>query len=120
MSWVDAGPLAAIPVRGARVLRIGERDIALFRTSDDHVFALRDHCPHQGGPLSQGIVHGTCVTCPLHDWAIDLSTGAAIGPDEGHTNCFVVRVTDARVFVDVPTRTQVTRKDNHEPVLESV
>jgi nitrite reductase (NADH) small subunit len=120
MSWVDAGPLSAIPARGARVLRIGKRDIALFRTSDDHVYALRDRCPHQGGPLSQGIVNGSCVTCPLHNWVIDLSTGAAIGPDKGHTKCFVVRVTDARVFVDVPTRTPVVRKDNDEPGRESV
>ena len=119
MSWVDAGPLTAIPSRGARVLRIGERDVALFRTSEDRVYALRDRCPHEGGPLSQGIVHGSCVTCPLHDWVIDLSTGAAVGPDEGHTPCFVVRVTDGRVFVDVPTRMRAARKDPGERILES-
>ena len=119
MSWVDAGPVAAIPPRGARVLRIGERDIALFRTSDDRVYALRDRCPHEGGPLSQGIVHGQCVTCPLHDWVIDLSTGAATGPDEGHTNCFVVRVTRGRVYVDVPTRTRAAREGADERIVES-
>ncbi len=118
MSWVDAGPLEAIPARGARVLRIGDRDIALFKTSEGRVYALRDRCPHRGGPLSQGIVHGTRVTCPLHDWVIDLSTGAVVGPDEGFTSCFVVRVTDGRVLVDVPTRTRVVRKENDEFLVE--
>ena len=57
--------------------------IAVFRTVDDQVFAIEDHCPHRGGPLSQGIVHGGCVTCPLHNWVIALETGEAQGADEG-------------------------------------
>ena len=75
MSWVDLGPVAALPERGARCVRVGPLAIAVFRTSTGEVFALRDQCPHRGGPLSQGIVHGTRVTCPLHDWVIDLKTG---------------------------------------------
>jgi len=101
MSWLDAAALDAIPPRGARVLDVGGERIALFRTSDDSVFALRDRCPHRGGPLSQGIVHGSCVTCPLHDWVIDLATGEAVGPDEGSTPVFPVRVVAGRVEVDV-------------------
>ena len=119
MSWVDAGPIDAIPLRGARVLRMGERDIALFRTSEDRVYALRDRCPHRGGPLSQGIVHGTRVTCPLHDWVINLGTGAVVGPDDGFVPCFVVRVTDGRVYVDAPTRTRPLRGNGRNPRTDS-
>lgn len=88
----QAGPIAAdrpvlrlrdIPVLGARVVRTAGGDIAVFRTADDAVFALHDRCPHKGGPLSQGIVHGTTVTCPLHGWKIALDTGLALAPDVG-------------------------------------
>ena len=101
---VDAGPLEAIPRRGARVLRVEGLAIALFRTTDDNVYALEDRCPHRGGPLSQGLVHGHCVTCPLHDWIIDLESGEATGADEGATTRFDVRVDDGRIFVAVEPR----------------
>ena len=74
-------------------------DVAIFRTRDDQVFALRDACPHRGGPLSQGIVHGTSVSCPLHNWKIDLASGQALGPDEGCTNVFATRVEDGKVYL---------------------
>jgi nitrite reductase (NADH) small subunit len=102
MTWFSAGRLTSLPPRGARVLSIGGLGIAVFRTGDDRVFALRDRCPHRGGPLSQGIVHGDCVTCPLHDWVIDLNTGAATGADEGRTTTFEVRIEDGAVLVDIP------------------
>ena len=102
MSWVSVGPLSCLPARGARVLHTAVGDIAVFRTGDDRVFALRDSCPHRGGPLSQGIVHGSRVTCPLHDWVIDLASGAATGADEGCTATFAVRVAEGNVLVEVP------------------
>jgi nitrite reductase (NADH) small subunit len=102
VSWIDVGPFAALPARGARVLRIYGLAIAVFRTGGDEVYALIDRCPHRGGPLSQGIVHGGRVTCPLHDWVIDLATGHATGADEGCTTTFPVRVDAGRVLVDVP------------------
>jgi nitrite reductase (NADH) small subunit len=102
VSWVDVGPLAALPERGARCVRVGGVAIAVFRTSTGEVFALRDQCPHRGGPLSQGIVHGTRVTCPLHDWVIDLTTGCATGVDEGSTTKFNVRIENDRVALEVP------------------
>jgi len=101
MSWVFAGMLEDIPPRGARVLHVGAESIGVFRTSANEVYALRDSCPHRAGPLSQGIVHGHCVTCPLHDWVIDLTNGQATGPDEGSTRTYPVRVADGRVLVDV-------------------
>ena len=102
MSWLDVGPLDGLPPRGARVVRVGVIDIAVFRTGEGQVFALRDQCPHRGGPLSQGIVHGYRVTCPLHEWVIDLRSGNAVGADTGCTPAFVARVTDGRVEIDVP------------------
>jgi nitrite reductase (NADH) small subunit len=102
LSWRDVGPFDALPVRGARVVRVGGLDIAVFRTSTADVFALRDRCPHRGGPLSQGIVHGGRVTCPLHEWVIDLKSGTAVGADTGCTPVFAARVADGRVEIDVP------------------
>jgi nitrite reductase (NADH) small subunit len=102
VTWLDVGPLEALPERGARCLRVGELTVAVFRTSTGEVFALRDQCPHRGGPLSQGIVHGTRVTCPLHDWVIDLKTGRATGVDEGATATFAARLVDGRVLLELP------------------
>ena len=82
--WMDRSARSRdIPRRGARCVATPEGKIAVFRTQDDQVFAIDDHCPHKGGPLSQGIVHGTAVTCPLHNWVISLETGKALGADEG-------------------------------------
>jgi nitrite reductase (NADH) small subunit len=94
--------VTALPERGARCVKMGGVAIAVFRTSGGEVFALRDQCPHRGGPLSQGIVHGTRVTCPLHDWVIDLTTGQATGADEGSTATYAVRVVDGRVLLELP------------------
>lgn len=101
MTWIEAGPLESIPARGARVLNIADLRVAVFRTSEDKVFALLDSCPHRGGFLSQGIVHGHCVTCPMHDWIIDLSTGLATGPDKGATPVYETRVRDGAVFIAI-------------------
>ena len=75
--YVDIASLEDIPAQGARLIRTTDGCVALFRTADNRVFALDDRCPHKGGPLSEGIVHGHQVTCPLHDWVFDLTTGAA-------------------------------------------
>ena len=90
-----------IPVPGARrVARPGSVDVAVFRNSEDQVFALLDRCPHKGGPLSQGIVHGQSVACPLHSWSIGLADGCAKAPDEGCTPRFSVRLVAGEVLLD--------------------
>ena len=90
-----------IPVLGSRrVARPQGLDVAVFRNSEDKVFALLDRCPHKGGPLSQGIVFGTSVACPLHNWSIGLCDGQAAAPDEGCTPRFAVKVEDGQVFLD--------------------
>jgi nitrite reductase (NADH) small subunit len=87
-----------IPVLGARrVRRAAGADVAVFRTADDRVFALLDRCPHKGGPLSQGIVFGDHVACPLHNWAISLVDGEARAPDIGCATRFAVRVDEGVV-----------------------
>lgn len=91
-NWIEVGSLHDIPRRGARCVKNGDMAIAVFRTADDRVFALEDRCPHRNGPLSQGIVHDGCVTCPLHNWVISLETGRAKGADEGATRAFPVRL----------------------------
>lgn len=81
--WIDVGAVNEVPRRGARRVATPSGDIAIFRTGENEIFALRDACPHKKGPLSQGIVHGRSVTCPLHAWNIDLATGEPTGADAG-------------------------------------
>lgn len=97
--WETLCPLADIPLLGSRVVHSEDGDIAVFRTADDQVFAVHDKCPHKGGPLSQGIVHGTAVTCPLHNWKIDLASGAALAPDLGCTRRYEVRIDGGEVML---------------------
>lgn len=97
--WLEIGPLNDIPALGARVVITRRGPIAIFRTRDDQVFALDDHCPHRGGPLSQGIVSGCQVYCPLHDWCIRLDDGCAEAPDEGLVGTYPVRITNDIVYL---------------------
>ena len=100
-AWRTICPVDDIPVLGARrVQRALGAEVAIFRNAEDKVFALLDRCPHKGGPLSQGIVHGESVTCPLHNWNIGLGDGCARGADEGCTTPFAVQVVDGVVALD--------------------
>ncbi len=101
-TWVRICRLEDIPALGARVLaRAGRDDIALFRTATDQVFAVLDRCPHKGGPLSQGIVAGETVTCPLHGWNIGLATGEACAPDVGCARTFPARVEAGEIWLSL-------------------
>ena len=98
--WLDIGWLDQIPVRGSRTVPVaGGEEIAVFRTGDNRVFALVNRCPHKGGPLSQGIVHGHSVSCPLHNCNIALATGSAQGEDKGCTPVVPVRIVSGRVLI---------------------
>jgi nitrite reductase (NADH) small subunit len=99
--WKVICSVADIPVLGARVVsRTAKTDVAIFRNGEDKVFALLDKCPHKGGPLSQGIVFGERVACPLHNWNIELPSGCAVSPDEGCTQRFAVKVDAGQVYLD--------------------
>jgi nitrite reductase (NADH) small subunit len=97
--WVEIGRIEQIPRRGARCVSTPAGKIAVFRTMEDQVYAIENRCPHKGGPLSEGIVHGGSVTCPLHNWVFDLATGKAQGADEGRVRTYQIDVVDGRIFM---------------------
>src|SRR3954452_8114675 len=99
--WTVIGQLGDIPRQGARVVATAVGDVAVFRALDDSVFAVEDSCPHKGGKLSQGIVHGHAVTCPLHNWVIGLANGQAQAPDEASTRTIPVRLDGRRILLSV-------------------
>ena len=101
MSWIQVGKLEDIPCQGSRVVNTATGEIALFRSVDDQIFALDNRCPHKGGPLSQGIVHGKRVTCPLHSWIIELETGLAVAPDVGCVHRHEIKIEGNTLFLEV-------------------
>lgn len=103
--WQKVCALTEIPQLGARVVKSAQGNIAVFRTADDGVFALLDKCPHKGGPLSQGIVFGRKVACPLHGWNIGLDDGNAVAPDRGCTQSFAVRIKNGEVYLQLADAT---------------
>lgn len=100
MNLIAIGTLPDIPRLGARCIVTPRGKIAVFRTDKDQVFALEDRCPHKGGPLSQGIVHGGAVTCPLHNMVISLETGDALGADTGHVRTFPLTLQGDTILID--------------------
>jgi nitrite reductase (NADH) small subunit len=99
--WIEVGNIDEIPQLGSRVITTKVGDIAVFRNAKDEIFALKDQCPHKGGPLSQGIVHGRSVTCPLHNWVLGLEDGQAQGPDDGCATVYPVKLHDNTVFISL-------------------
>jgi nitrite reductase (NADH) small subunit len=98
--WLDIGPVDQLPALGARTLPVqGGEEIAIFRTANGQVYALINKCPHKQGPLSQGIVHDTTVTCPLHNWRISLLTGEALNDDKGCVPVIPVKVDGGRILI---------------------
>lgn len=104
-AWIDAGPVDAIPSPGARQLRTAQGNIAVVRTGSGTVYAIADACPHKGGPLSQGMVFGERVQCPMHGLVIDLASGVAVAPDLGATATYPVRVEAGRIYVNAAAAT---------------
>ncbi len=99
--WVDVGAVEDVPLRGSRAVKVaGGEEIAIFRTGSGRIYALVNRCPHKHGPLSQGIVHGDSVTCPLHSWVISLATGEAQGTDRGCTPTIPVEVHSGRIMIE--------------------
>lgn len=101
IEWLKVCSVNDIPLLGARVFKQSGSDIAMFRTAEDEVFALRDKCPHKGGPLSQGIVFGKKVSCPLHGWQICLDSGEAVAPDQGCALTYAVKVEGGEVYLQI-------------------
>jgi len=99
--WIEIGTLSDIPRQGSRIVAGPDGNIAVIRTEDDHLFAVHDRCPHKHGPLSQGIVFGHKVACPLHNWSIDLSSGQAQAPDEGQVACYPVKLENDKILLSM-------------------
>ncbi|WP_428606906.1 nitrite reductase small subunit NirD [Sedimenticola sp.] len=99
--WVEIGTLDEIPRLGSRVVRTATDEIAIFRAADDSVFALSNRCPHKQGPLSEGILHGHRVTCPLHNWVIELENGEAVAPDVGCARSYPVRMEGEMILLAI-------------------
>jgi nitrite reductase (NADH) small subunit len=97
--WIAIGHVDAIPRQGSRVVLTPDAAIAVFKTLDGRLFALEDRCPHRGGPLSEGIVSGDCVTCPLHSMKISLAEGTALAPDEGQVKRYPVKLEGDQVLL---------------------
>lgn len=100
-NWLEIGELADIPKLGARIVQAPDGEIAVFRSSSDEVFAVLNRCPHKGGPLSEGILSGHNVTCPLHNWRIQLETGEAIAPDVGCVPVYPVKVENGLIYLNL-------------------
>jgi len=99
--WIEVGEIEDIPRLGSRVVETDKGAIAVFRNSEDEVFALFNRCPHKGGPLSEGIVYGRTVACPLHNWRLDLASGQAKAPDEGCVPSYPVRIEQGRILLSL-------------------
>jgi nitrite reductase (NADH) small subunit len=106
--WMDIAALDDVPQRGSRVVKTTAGCVAVFRTGADEVFALNNSCPHKGGPLSEGIVHGASVTCPLHNWVFSLETGQVQGADNGRVDTYPAKVENGRILLDKATLNQRT------------
>lgn len=104
MDWTAIGTIDDIPPLGARTVQSPLGEVAVFRTKEDEVFALINKCPHRGGPLSEGIVSGRKVACPLHNWVIDLNSGEAAPPDEGCTTPVPVRLDGRNLYLGFAAR----------------
>ena len=98
-AWIEIGRLSDIPPLGARIVQTPGGPVAVFRAEHDRLYALDDKCPHLGGPLSNGIVFGARVACPLHNWSIELETGLAVAPDEGCIASYPVKLENDLVLI---------------------
>jgi nitrite reductase (NADH) small subunit len=105
IKWVDVGLALDVPLQGARRVETGLGPIAVFRTVGEDYFAVFDKCPHKGGPLSEGIVHGKAIACPLHNWSISLESGEALGADAGKgcTPTVPLKLEDGRILLGLPS-----------------
>ena len=100
-NWIKVVALEGVPTMGSRKVIIGEDEIVLFKVKDGSIFAVNNICPHKQGKLSEGLVHEKSVTCPLHNWDIDLETGVA--KDEGNecTKKYDTRVEEGFIYISL-------------------
>lgn len=100
-TWIKITETKNIPSMGSRKVVIGDTEIAVFKTREGSIFAINNICPHKQGKLSEGLVHENVVTCPLHNWDIDLASGEALGNDSGCTNVYESKIEDDILYIQI-------------------
>ena len=102
--WVAVAQATDLAPQSSRVVRAGELELALIHTR--RFFALGNACPHTGGPLGKGLVQGNIVTCSLHGWQFDCTTGTCLTKKGQHQPRYAVKIDQEQVWVEVPAATQ--------------
>ncbi|MCM2536146.1 nitrite reductase small subunit NirD [Neobacillus pocheonensis] len=89
-----------LKVRAGYSIKIDDKEIALFKLTNGEVYAIENHSPHpKGGVLTEGLVSGDYVFCPVYDWKISLVDGKVQAPDVGQVRTFQVEVENDIVFI---------------------
>ena len=102
--WIRVTAVENLPLREGRAVQLGDREVALFNLGN-RVLATNNRCPHQGGPLCDGIVTGDSVVCPLHAWKTNLATGKVERPATATDHCvetYPTRIEDGVVVIGLP------------------
>lgn len=99
--WIKITEVENIPSMGSRVVQYGDIEIAIFKTRDGSIFAINNVCPHKQGKLSEGLIHESVVTCPMHNWDIDLKSGKALGNDSGCTNVYESKIESNIIYLNI-------------------
>jgi nitrite reductase (NADH) small subunit len=98
--YYPAGEIEEFLPQIGRVVDIEGHQLAVFRTTDDSIFAAENKNPHpKGGPLAEGIVSGYYLYDPLYDWKIDLNTGLVQAPDQGQVQMYPVKIENGQVWI---------------------
>ena len=110
--WIRVTLVENLPLREGRAVVLGGQEIALFNLgpaaelgAGTRVLATDNTCPHQGGPLCDGIVTGDSVVCPLHAWKLNLASGCVERPSSGRDHCvrtYPTRIEDGVVVIRLP------------------
>lgn len=100
-NWIKIVETENVPSMGSRKVVIGETEIVIFKTKDDSIFAVNNECPHKQGKLSEGLVHDKSVTCPLHNWDIDLETGIAKDEGDACTRKYDTKIEEGFIYLSL-------------------
>jgi nitrite reductase (NADH) small subunit len=98
--FVEVCDEADIPPGTGKMFEIGRDEIGVFNIAGKF-YAIDNMCPHEGGPMSEGMVAGTVVTCPLHGWRTDVTTGESLELPGVKVNTFEVKVENGKVYIKV-------------------
>lgn len=84
----------------SRAIRIGDKEVALFRVGDEF-YAIDNECSHYGAPLCDGWTDGTTVSCPWHCWQFDVTTGKCLTVEDYDVQSYPVKIEDGQVKIEI-------------------